>query len=50
MKKIFVDVVFEGEYQEGSEFMNEILELLTEYFINTYYYLSLPFVFICKNL
>ena len=37
MKKIFVDVVFEGEYQEGSEFMNEILELLTEYFINTYY-------------
>ena len=37
MRKIFVDVVFDGEPQGGPEFMNEVFELLTEYFINTYY-------------
>ena len=37
MRKIFVDVVFDGEPQGGPEFMNEVFEQLTEYFINTYY-------------
>ena len=37
MRKIFVDAVFDGEPQGGPEFMNEVFEQLTEYFINTYY-------------
>ena len=37
MKKIFIDVIFEGEPEGGPEFMKGVLEELTEYFINTYY-------------
>ena len=37
MKKIFTDVVFDGEPEGGPEFMQGIFEQLSEYFINTYY-------------
>ena len=37
MKKIFSDVVFDGEPEGGPEFMYGIFEQLREYFINTYY-------------
>ena len=37
MKKIFADVVFDGEPEGGPEFMHGIFEQLSEYFINTYY-------------
>ena len=36
MKKIFADVIFDGE-PDGGEYMNEIFGQLTEYFVNTYY-------------
>ena len=37
MKKIFADVIFDGEPEGGPEFMYGVLEQLTEYFINIYY-------------
>ena len=36
MKKIFADVVYDGEPKDG-EYMHEIFEQLNEYFVNTYY-------------
>ena len=37
MKKIFADVIFDGEPEGDTEYMSEIFKQLTEYFINTYY-------------
>ena len=36
MKKIFADVIFDGE-PDGGEYMNEVFGQLSEYFINLYY-------------
>ena len=37
MKKIFLDVITEGDQENTPEYLNGIFEDLTEYFVNTYY-------------
>ena len=37
MKKIFIDVITEGEYESNKEFYEGIFNELADYFVNSYY-------------
>lgn len=37
MKKIFMDIITEGEYESNKEYYETIFSELADYFVNTYY-------------